>query len=389
MRGIRIRWPILAVSLVGLVLVVALLGWHFLGPGPTRVGPASASGRTNILLLGRSEDGSGASLQEAVVVSLDEGSDAVFLAIPAELSVKRSNGSLDILRDVDASEGSEATEDVVCGLLGIDFDVVIAWDDVAFSTLVDLIGGLVIAVDSDVAYAGTEEGDRIEIRAGEQTLGGREALAYVRGESSESSLLRQQNLIRGLLERGFSGVDARTTRQRVRDVHPLLETDASLSMITTLAVSVSAIEPEALRVTALPVEAASVDGRTVFEPRAVETERLVATLVRGLELLTPSEVQVAVFNGNGVRLMASRTADYLRARGFEVTRIANAESFDYPTSYIVVLTDEAKAWVLRDAMPNSVSIVFPDAFAEHYEALASLVPFGTDLLLIAGAGLEI
>ena len=87
--------------------------------------------------------------------------------------------------------------------------------------------------------------------------------------------------------------------------------------------------------------------------------------------------------------MASRAAEYLRARGFEVTRIANAESFAYPTSYIVVLTDEAKAWILRDALPSGVSIVFPDAFEEHYNALAGLVPFGTDLLLIAGAGLEL
>ena len=132
-----------------------------------------------------------------------------------------------------------------------------------------------------------------------------------------------------------------------------------------------------------------VGGVATLQPMVVETERIIAARIKGLELLTTTEIQVAVFNGNGVRLMASKVADYLRARGFPVTRIANAESFTYPASYIVVLTEEAKAWALRDALPSSVKIVFPDAFEGHYEALRDLVPLGTDLMLIAGDGMEI
>jgi hypothetical protein len=115
---------------------------------------------------------------------------------------------------------------------------------------------------------------------------------------------------------------------------------------------------------------------------------LVASLVRGVRLLTPSEITVAVFNGNGVRLMASKAADYLQTRGFQISRIANADSFSYSTSYVVILTEEPKAWILRDALPGAVKVVLPDGFEPHYAALRSLVPEGTDLILVVGAGME-
>jgi hypothetical protein len=386
MRGLRIRWPIAAVALAALLLMLALLGWHYV-TSPADEGPTPSSGRTNLLLLGRSDSVGG--LREVAVASLDPASDALVLAIPSDLQVKDDDGTLVLLESVFLAEGGAGVCDALGGLLGIDIDGEIQWDDEALAGCVEEVGGLTLTAEADVSYEAVDGESRIEVRVGEQTLGGREALAYVRGASTESALLRQQRLLRALLERAFLGQETRAVRETARAMHALLETDLTLSGFTNTALALREIDGERLRIASLPTQAVTVDGESAQAPQAVETERLVATLIRGLELLTPSEVQVAVFNGNGVRLMASRTADYLRARGFQVTRIANAESFDYPTSYIVVLSDEAKAWVLRDALPSSVSIVFPDAFEEHYEALSGLVPFGTDLLLIAGAGMEI
>jgi hypothetical protein len=119
-----------------------------------------------------------------------------------------------------------------------------------------------------------------------------------------------------------------------------------------------------------------------------EAERVVAALVRGADLLTSAKITVAVFNGNGVRLSASRAAGYLKARGFQVSATANAETFSYATSAIVVLTDEAKAWMLREALPGEAMVVSPEEFADHYEALRSQVPAGTDLVFVVGAAME-
>jgi hypothetical protein len=121
---------------------------------------------------------------------------------------------------------------------------------------------------------------------------------------------------------------------------------------------------------------------------AVETEKLMASAVRASSLLTPDEISVTIFNGSGVRLAATRAAEYLKEREFRVARVGNADVFTYTTSYVVRLTEEPKAWILRDTLPGAAKIVSPGEFATHYEALRPMIPPGTDLVLVVGAGME-
>jgi len=389
MRGTGIRRPILAVALVGAVIVAALVVWLVLTLQPNDRILAEGT-RTNLLLVGSSETDAGRTAHEIAVMSWHGDGSVVFLIVPEAVSIKRDDGTLDELGAIHAQLGVEGTRQAVETLLGIGFDGVLEWREDAIARLVDEIGGVPLTVEEDTVYRLSEAGNaEIEIRAGEQTLTGAETLAYLRGSSAVVRTVRQAVCLRAIVEGAFVLRDDRSIRATVRALEPLLETNLSLSTLQRIASALGRIDPATLRVQILPTQTASVDGAPIVTPRAVETERFVATLIRGLELLTPTEVRVAVFNGNGVRLGASRAAEYLRARGFEVTRIANAESFDYPTSYVVVLTDEAKAWVLRDALPGEVRIVYPDGFADHYDALVGLVPFGTDLLLIVGAGMEV
>ena len=97
---------------------------------------------------------------------------------------------------------------------------------------------------------------------------------------------------------------------------------------------------------------------------------------------------MSVFNGNRVERVAATTGDYLQARGFRIGVISNADHFGYDKSYIIVLTEEPKAWVLRDALPWEAEVVFPQAMAATMELLGGLVPSGTDLLLILGGRTE-
>jgi len=388
MRGIRIRWPILAGALAGMVLIAGLLAWHFLS-GPPSVERPFEGERTNLLLTGYAQTAEEGRARELAVVSFDGQGDVLFLILPDDLSVKLRDGTFGELGDIHRFGGPDEALDAVSTLLGVELHAAVAWDGNALATLCEEMEGVSIVVEETVVYDLGEDEGQMEIRPGEQTFDGSEAVAYLRGNSVDSRFVRQQRFLYAVLERGFVGQDPRVVRETIRSVYPLLETPLPLSAVYEFGDSLRQIDLESLRSPILPSLEVSLDGARVVQPRVVETERLVATLIRGVELLTPSEVQVAVFNGNGVRLVASRMADYLRAREFEVTRIANAESFAYSTSYIVVLTDEAKAWILRDALPSAVSIVYPDAFEDNYEALSEFVPFGTDLLLIVGAGMEV
>ena len=386
MRGIR--RPIWIAGIAGVALVAALLCWTFLLQGPG-AGPTTRSGRESLLLIGLETSETAVRAREIVVMAATEEGETVFLILPDGVTTKRNGTYVEIGAAV-ADHGEEGLISTVETLLGIEITDVVSWDETGLVGVVDQIGGVDLTVDTDVVYSTSDGATSTEVLAGEQTLDGTEALAYVRGRSETPRAERLQRLLGAFVTRAFVGADARGVRSTVRSLAGHLQTEVGLSTLTDCAFGTSGLRREPLRVSIVPTETVSYeDGLQAERIQVVETERIVARLIRGIELLTASEVSVAVFNGNGIRLMASRTADYLRARGFDVTRIANADAFDYTVSYVVVLSDEAKAWVLRDALPSPVSIVFPEAIETRYQALSPLVPFGTDLLLIAGAGMEI
>ena len=387
MRGNAIRKPVLIVVISGAILVVALLCWYFISertPGRFE----TPGQRTNILLFMTSQ---GEITDPFIVLSVGAGSDDLFLFVPPDVRVKLSDLSFSRLGDGYAEVGVEGVRDRLTGLLGVELPYYLVIDEPSFKWLVDEFGGLTVDVEAEVVYLDRSADPPVEvhIRPGGQRFDGETAIAYLRGRSDVDRTARGQRLLQAIVADGFVGREAGKVDRIVRSLKGKVVTNLSLRDLRALSDSIRGIPLDRLRMPVIPGDEVTIDGETYLRPKVVEMERIVAGSLKGLELLTPSEVNVAVFNGNGIRMMATRTADYLRARGFRVTRIGNADTFSYETSYIVVLSDEAKGWVLRDALPSRVKIVFPDAFADHYEALKELIPMGTDLILIAGAGLEI
>jgi hypothetical protein len=109
---------------------------------------------------------------------------------------------------------------------------------------------------------------------------------------------------------------------------------------------------------------------------------------KGIDLLTPDEISVAVYNGNGALRAAADTSDYLKRKGFNVLPANNADNFGYEETYIIVLTETAKAWVLQQVLPIGATVVTPEEFTPLYEELPA-APTGTDLLLVIGAGFTV
>ena len=178
-------------------------------------------------------------------------------------------------------------------------------------------------------------------------------------------------------------------QKTVRTVHPYLQTNLSLTDLYDLAELVHRSDVSGLRMATVPGISVVTDEVAYLEPEVVEMERLVARLIKRIDLLSPEGIRVSVFNGNGVRLIGKITAEYLQERDFEITEIANAESFAYDMTYIVFLKEEAKAYMLLEALPSNAVVVSPEQFEPHYTALEPMVPVETDLLLIVGAGFEV
>jgi len=387
MRGNPVRKQVLVIAAAAIVVAAGAVAWYLLTQ--RHVGSILAQGeRTNLLWI----DHGAAGVDGMTVISLSE-EDLVLLSLSPAVRVKGPGGGVAAASDVFTSDGAAGASQAVSDLLGIEIPLHLAVDGTLWVEWIDVIGGITVELEEAAIYT-DESADppvRIEIRAGERTLSGNEAAAFVRSEGLPGDVgrtARREALLEAALQQAIRGQTSRTLREAVRERFATIETNCTLEDLYDVAAIFHDVAAADVRLVTLPTETALSDGQPVVEPKIVEAERIIASALKGLDLLTPDEVNIAVFNGNGVREMASRTAEYLRARGFSITRIGNADSFEYSPSYIVVLTDEAKAWILQDALPpNEIRIVFPETFEASYAALRDYVPVGTDLLLIAGQGM--
>ena len=318
----------------------------------------------------------------------------LLFSFPANLRLKDVSGVFGRAADVFLNAGVAVATEAIGTLIGLEIPFYISFEYDTLEAWIESLGGLAISLEAPAIYVDStsDPAMRVEIRPGEQLFDGSGAVTFLTAPSEPGDIgliERQQTFLRALIAQGIEAPGLRSVRSKIREMAPDLGTNLSLADLLQTVQVLHEIPQGNIRTNQLVGEIVEIDGVPYTQPNVVGTERLVAALLKGLDLLTPGDVRVAVFNGNGVRLMARRTADYLSARGFQVTGIGNADTFDYETSYVIVLSDESKAWVLRDALPSDAQIVFPETFESHYEALSDFIPAGTDIVFIAGAGLEI
>jgi len=354
-------------------------------------------GRANILLLGVDSAGTSNRSDTIMVVSVTAGKSAAVLSLPRDLRVKFADGQFHKLNAAYTLGGPGLTVKTASEILGVKIPFYVAVDYAGFQQLIDAIGGVTITVDERMLY----NDDRavppvhINLQAGTQTMNGKTALDYVRYRSDAAGdvgrIKRQQNLISAILKKGLQNRDSASLRKLIKGLEPFVKTNLSLADLYDLGRILQGIDLSRLEMATLPTTPVLVDQVSYLELQVVESERLVARVLKGITVLAPEQITVAVFNGNGGKQVATNTANYLKKRNFKVSKYANADSFKYDKTYICNLTgDPAKAKMLQDALPLGTNVVIVSAteFEPHYAALKSLVPAGTDLILVAGIGFE-
>ncbi len=378
MRGIPVRKTILYGAAGAILCAVALLVFVFAAAQDHADWPADGVGTLLWVLEGQTADGVGT--KSMGILRLAPAGDAVVF-IPDDVSVKGRDGRLIGLGDLGEEDGWKACCDAVSLLLGVNVAgyVVLASGDVV--SFCDALGSINLDIPTAVTTRGTvRDGALVEIGRGVHQLSGAEVLAYIEGTSEEPAIERQERALRGILAAACAAGPVGNLTLRARsnlDGGRLLAVGETLSRVDA-----------PLKVQEIPTTVMVRDGVARRVAMVVETEKLVASAVRAKTLLTSDDISVAIFNGSGARLAATRAAEYLQARGFRVPRIGNADAFTYTTTTIVRLTEEAKAWILRDTLPGTAKITTREEFGAHYESLRPMIPLGTDLVLVVGAGME-
>ncbi len=387
------RKRVLVIIGVAVVVIAILISWYLLTQ--RHVARLIEQGRCcNVLVLGLDNVGGSSRSDTMMLVSIGPNTPPVLLSLPRDLRVKFANNSFHKLNAAYPLGGANLACQTVSDLLGVDVPFYITMGYDGLEKLIDNYGGVVVDVEQRMKYDDKRATPplHIDIQPGKQVLNGETALEYMRYRNDTGDvgrIRRQQKLLRAFLDKNLQQSSIGELRQLVRDIRPHLSTNLSLIDMYDLAKLASNIQPEYLQTAVVPGTPVLIDGISYLELDAVATEQLVAQLIRGVNPITPEEIRVAVFNGNGGRLIATNTANYLREQRFNISKVANADSFDYERTYIIVLGSGQMAFVLNSALSSPARVVLPGEIEEHYLALEPFVPVGTDLILVAGTGFEV
>lgn len=261
---------------------------------------------------------------------------AALLAFPRDLYVTRCDGSEGRINAATGIQGPGCLVRTVRALSGIPVSQYMQIDFLGFRDLVDAAGGVDVCLDAPIADVDAG----IDLPAGCQTLGGADALGYVRVRKIDDDLQRiqrQQQFVKALAKkiaapstflnplRLFSTAGAGGSALTANEGLGLLD----LARIAWGVRGIASAGPTAYTVPATP---ASVGGASVLVPVEDEAAQLFRRFRSGAVLdevgaaaaPAPEEIDVAVRNAAGVDGLATTTAATFEEAGFTVVEVGNA-----------------------------------------------------------------
>lgn len=354
--------------------------------------------RTNILVLGLDQVGEAKRSDAILIASIKEG-DVKVISIPRDLRVKFPDGRLRKINAAYADGGVGLTRKVVSDFLDIPvhFHIITSYE--GFEQIIDLLGGVTLTIEKPLKYEDKAQKLFINLPAGTQKLTGKQALDYVRFRDETGDwgrIKRQQALIKALLAKGIQLKDFDTLKGLIAAAYRYIDTNMALIDMYELAKKLMGLREDQVALKQIPARPVTAEGVNFLEPDIVKTAELVSELIKGIDVLTNSDIKVCVLNGNGVEGFARRVGELLAAEDFEVVHIGNADHFDYKQSYIVnVGGDERKAKRLEAELrgrmaTGAIQIVKPEELGKRLEVVTrGLDPKGVDLIFIGGKDFEL
>lgn len=341
-------------------------------------------GRVNILIMGKGgpTQSDGPDLTDTLLLaSIDPvQNEAALLSLPRDFyQPKQSNKRINAVyadaknlylksnpKDNEGAEkaGTKALMDAVSKILGVPMHYYVMVDFTAFQKAVDTVGGITIDVKTPVTEQMLLNGKPyfLNIKTGSQQFDGLKALAYARCRHCDSRSdfgrsERQREIIIALKDKIFSSgtyTNPYKIQQLISTFGSNVRTDIGTDEIGRLyeigqkissdkIASVSLVdEPNVL------ITGQNIDGQSIQVPKAGPTNYTeIQSFVRNRlkdSFLANENARIAIFNGTMTAGLASATTTELRSYGYNVTKVANAPTQNYQTTYVIDLTGGNKKY---------------------------------------------
>jgi LCP family protein required for cell wall assembly len=375
--------------------------------------------RINVLLLGIDYDydskdqeySSSARSDTIMAVALGFPSDGHtkptvnILSVPRDTDVVMPNGREDKINVAYAVGGPKFSEKVIAQFLGIPrFDRYVTLRINATKELIDAVGGLDVVPDETMNYDDNWGHLHIHFVGGKKYhMNGEQAVSYSRFRHDACSdpcrIKRQQQVVHILIAKLKGGVfnDLVHARDLIGVVNRNVLTDLSGSEELSLANALRGIDPKDVHSDQVPFAGDKVlpcCGDVLVADDTAKDKLVRKFFLEPVVAPTPADsaavaavpaasIKVDVRNGSGTPGLGRRLASELRAKGFTIASIANADKFSYHTTEIHVhsaarpLAGER----VRLAIPLRAVAISPDATAPSTVASDVTVIVGRDYAL--------
>lgn len=365
---------------LGLLLVLAGGAVYFwMQPLPT-----SSAQSTDILVLGLDEV-EGKSRSDTVMLAHLDAQGVVLMSVPRDLRVKFPDGRLDKINAafaLGAAEGSihqgaQLASHVVSDFLGVSPPLYVVVDFEGFKQVVDQLGGVEIDVSQPMRYDDNAQNLHIRFEPGVQSLDGSQALEYVRFRDEQGDLARiqrQQQLIKAILEKQSAELSSFERIKALLDmVIQHVTTNVPFSELLELARQLQGRALEAVTTVSLSGQPIVINNVSYLDPQMGRIVGMVDRYVRRKSFLLTSDVRVIVLNGKGTGGLARTLEGGLMRQGFNVEYVGNAENFNYRNTWIISLSEDAKAQLVARALGvGQVVSRAEDLVAAHLQAILAL-----------------
>lgn len=303
--------------------------------------------------------------------------------------------------------GAELAIETVKGHTGLDINHYMELNFRGFEKVVNAMGGVWIDVPSEIddwKAASHSPGHRAKnIDAGYQLLDGEHALTFVRSrafvDADFSRMKNQQIFFKALADQIAKKGNVVKLPKIVSAVAPYIATDMSLMEMIRTAQALkdagsSSVYTETIKgewrspyvwtdeenmaeLIAAMEEGRSFDGSAEATP-AVGSEESTAQPVNASSV-NADDIDVAVRNGAGIAGVAKQAASILKARGFNVPEVGNANQNVYDKTLIVYKDNKAAAELVAAGLPPGTKLV----------ESRGMYAFDTDVLVVIGKDWDI
>lgn len=294
---------------------------------------------------------------------------AVLLSVPRDLLADIPGHGEQKINHAYHYGGVPLTRRTVESLLNISSDGYIKIGLQGFVKAVDVLGGVDLDVEDvegkgrGMNYDCPQDGLVIHLKPGYQHLTGYKAMGYVRyrmsnipgrGGTDFDRAKRQQKFLKAIIAQKLRVTKLPALYKAGQAIYRCIDSDLEWRELFDLARLMQELGPGDLKSLTLPGEDSRINGTYYCVLKDAEYQQMMAdaeNCLQGGGSGDQEPTRLEVLNGSGVHGAAARAADKLKAKGFVVVRVGNAE--DAAEQQTVVLyrgNARAQAQRVRDIL---------------------------------------